>query len=1281
MAKRRRSRRLENAPSVAELESFLVQFVIDQTGYPPEIVRLDADLEADLGIDSIKKAQLFGELGEYFDVTPSDDLRLDQFPTLRHVLDFLKGAPGKSQWLRRHRAPSRRANARGQCSPAGPYPSASSSVAAPGDMKLAAASTAALLAAAPVAMALGGSATPHTLLAPDRGQRPTATIRAKANAPRIEELEQFLVQFVVDQTGYPPEIVKLDADLEADLGIDSIKKAQLFGELGEYFDVSAPENLRLDEFPTLGHVLRLLRSSAGEQPAPVATAAPPVPPALTELADGPGCGTVGHRISGHRISGHRISGHRISGHRISGRRNAGLQVTGYRIAGYRTVGRRADVGRRLSDSTARHELRSGAAAWRNTSLANPAVAQAVRRKSVESHRAGSGGGSIPPRAGALLFRIRAAGIAGYCGWSRRPSRQSGCPRVELRRCATAPPEQSGSGSEQRPGSAQKIVRNSRQRLVLRMMDAPLEPVSPEARFVPSGAALVLGDNALAGAIAARLSSLGVPVEVVSSSHPWPRVRATIRAALEPAADSPSVSRHGARPGGPTRGRRGGVAAASRARGAHTVLPLSGMADAARGRQALQRLNAGCDNGLGRRFRFLRQPRLQSKGAPPRAWSKVCSSSRATKNGPGSASRSWTFRQKSRSGLPPRPFSKSLPPASPTSKWAIVPAVARWCGRLSNLPGALQPQALPSGTWVVTGGGRGIAAIAALALARRFGLRLHLVGLSPQPDVDPSWRSLSASGLEQLKHSIFRQAHAACRPPHEEWRRVEKALEIDRTLRACAAAGVATTYHSCDVSVWQDLARVLERIRAVDGPIEGVLHGAGIVHDAAFRRKKPAHVRQTFAAKNVAAAALIELTRQDPLRHFVAFGSMSGRLGMTGQADYSSANDLLCKQIDSLRRGRPECRSVAIHWHAWGETGVANRPELQATFASLDIEFMPPAEGVEHLIRELESGVPESEVLLTSAKSCRKQYPLACIASAEELDEAAREECIVRLPTLVEAVSEQRAGERLTAEIRLDPVADPFLSEHLLAGKPLLPFVMGIESVAQAARMLCNADVIQIENVQVHNGLSFPDARPQTVRAAVERLPGGKCGTKLTKEFRDREGRLVDPARLCVAAEVECGKPIMLDAEPAGDPPLGWFPMAYPEDAPIFHGPKFRCLTQVAIQYDGAFGQIVAPAPEELGPAMAKPGWIVPAAALDACLMLCSTFAFFQFGKRFEIPAGLTRLELAHQPRPGETCLVRMYYKGQDARSARYDFRLFGDHGDCLLSAVGYQTTVISGAAR
>ena len=90
--------------SAAELEAFLINFVVEQTGYPAEVVDLDADLEADLGIDSIKKAQLFGELQEYFDIAAlgagnatGGSLSLDDFTTLRHVLNFLVKSTSRCQ--------------------------------------------------------------------------------------------------------------------------------------------------------------------------------------------------------------------------------------------------------------------------------------------------------------------------------------------------------------------------------------------------------------------------------------------------------------------------------------------------------------------------------------------------------------------------------------------------------------------------------------------------------------------------------------------------------------------------------------------------------------------------------------------------------------------------------------------------------------------------------------------------------------------------------------------------------------------------------------------------------------------------------------------------------------------------------------------------------------------------------------------------------------------------------------------------------------------------------
>ncbi|MFI4876049.1 MAG: beta-ketoacyl synthase N-terminal-like domain-containing protein, partial [Blastopirellula sp. JB062] len=149
-----------------ELEKFLVNFVVEQTGYPPEVVDLDADLEADLGIDSIKKAQLFGELQEYFEIsTSATDLSLDDFPTLRHVLNFLS------------------ANGQASENGASAAPVQAAPVATP-----AAPVQAAPVPAAPVASESSAGA-------------PTSTSPA--------ELESFLVNFVVEQTGYPPEVVDL----------------------------------------------------------------------------------------------------------------------------------------------------------------------------------------------------------------------------------------------------------------------------------------------------------------------------------------------------------------------------------------------------------------------------------------------------------------------------------------------------------------------------------------------------------------------------------------------------------------------------------------------------------------------------------------------------------------------------------------------------------------------------------------------------------------------------------------------------------------------------------------------------------------------------------------------------------------------------------------------------------------------------------------------------------------------------------------------------------------
>ena len=100
---------------------------------------------------------------------------------------------------------------------------------------------------------------------------------------------------VAEMTGYPAELLDLDLDLEADLGVDTVKQAEVFAAVRDRFNVERDENLQLRDFPTLTHVIGWVRDKTGIQPtvaapapvaaAPAATTAPA--PATTAAAPRP----------------------------------------------------------------------------------------------------------------------------------------------------------------------------------------------------------------------------------------------------------------------------------------------------------------------------------------------------------------------------------------------------------------------------------------------------------------------------------------------------------------------------------------------------------------------------------------------------------------------------------------------------------------------------------------------------------------------------------------------------------------------------------------------------------------------------------------------------------------------------------------------------------------------------------------------------------------------------------------------------------------------------------
>ena len=92
------------------MEAEVLALVADKTGYPADMLDLELDLEADLGIDTVKQAEVFATIRERFGIERDDKLKLRDYPTLAHVIGFVRRPRPRraSRSARAHgRAPTR----------------------------------------------------------------------------------------------------------------------------------------------------------------------------------------------------------------------------------------------------------------------------------------------------------------------------------------------------------------------------------------------------------------------------------------------------------------------------------------------------------------------------------------------------------------------------------------------------------------------------------------------------------------------------------------------------------------------------------------------------------------------------------------------------------------------------------------------------------------------------------------------------------------------------------------------------------------------------------------------------------------------------------------------------------------------------------------------------------------------------------------------------------------------------------------------------------------------
>ena len=188
-----------------DVEDKVIEVVVKHTGYPADFVELDQDLEGELGIDTVKQAEIMAELREFYGLPVDESFVLSEHPTLNHMIAYLSIGESNSENT------------------------------AVDEPKL-------------------------PVLQPVSVQ--TAPVKEEANIVPTgvpsPDVRDKVVEVVVNHTGYPEDFIELDQDLEGELGIDTVKQAEIMAELREFYGLPVDESFVLSEHPTLNHMIAYL---------------------------------------------------------------------------------------------------------------------------------------------------------------------------------------------------------------------------------------------------------------------------------------------------------------------------------------------------------------------------------------------------------------------------------------------------------------------------------------------------------------------------------------------------------------------------------------------------------------------------------------------------------------------------------------------------------------------------------------------------------------------------------------------------------------------------------------------------------------------------------------------------------------------------------------------------------------------------------------------------------------------------------------------------------------
>ena len=360
-----------------------------------------------------------------------------------------------------------------------------------------------------------------------------------------------------------------------------------------------------------------------------------------------------------------------------------------------------------------------------------------------------------------------------------------------------------------------------------------------------------------------------------------------------------------------------------------------------------------------------------------------------------------------------------------------------------IPNSAQPFLGEQDVLLASGGGKGIGAECAFALARAASARLLIVGRSaPEDDT-----------------------------------------ELAQNLNRMSAVGIRYKYLRADISDRAAVAAAIEEGERAFGKITAILHSAGRNVPAKIESLDAGAVAATLAPKVDGLRNLLTSVSHESLRLLLSFGSIISRMGMRGNADYALANERLRQITEEFGASHPSCRCLTLEWSLWSGIGMGERLGTVESLAQEGITPISPEQGTAILQSILAQQALPSSLVVASRFKNLPELPF------EQAD-----------PPLLRFLERTRLfvpGVELIADANLSLSTDPYLKDHVFERMPLMPAVMGMEAMAQAAAAVSSGTSGMVwGDVAFERPITVPQNEPATIRVYATSDSGGNIAVAI-----------------------------------------------------------------------------------------------------------------------------------------------------------------------------------------